>query len=105
MNALKTIVVAATLAVAGSAFAAGPFDALTQGMVGGDFKSTVRLDNVTVTNKAGLGAAQQSVNIGSVAGGKVFGKAELNVKAKEVYITNKAGLGYASQDVNIGSIK
>jgi hypothetical protein len=105
MKFVKAIIIASALS-ATPALAAGPFDALKQGMVGGDFKSTVKVDKITSENKGtGLGFAEQKVDIGSVNGGKAFGKVELNVDAKEIYSSNRAGLGYAKQEVSVGSLK
>lgn len=106
MKFVKAIIVASALS-ATPALAAGPFDALKQGYVGGDFKSTVKVDNITSTNKShGLGLVEQQVDIGSVNGGKAFGKVELNVDAKSVNSTNESkGVGYAKQAVSIGSLK
>ena len=98
---MKAIIAIAATVLATSAFA-GPFD---QGMVGGQLKSNVRVENVNQRNSATLGYAKQKLNVGSVDGGKALGNVELNVRAKNVNQRNSATLGYAEQEANIGSLK
>jgi len=59
---MKTIIAIAATVLATSAFA-GPVD---QGMVGGQLKSNVRIENVNQRNSATLGYAEQEANIGSL---------------------------------------
>ena len=99
---MKLIVALATVAMTSSAALAGPFD---QGMVGGQLRSNVRVDNINQRNSATLGYARQKLNVGSVDGGKVFGNVQLNVRAKSINQRNSATLGYSEQEVSIGSIK
>ena len=98
---MKAIIAVAATVLATSAFA-GPFD---QGMVGGQLKSNVRVENVNQRNSATLGYAKQKLNVGSVDGGKALGNVELNVRAKSINQRNSATLGYAEQEANIGSLK
>ena len=98
---MKAIIAIAATVLATSAFA-GPFD---QGMVGGQLKSNVRVENVNQRNSATLGYAKQKLNVGSVDGGKALGNVELNVRAKSINQRNSATLGYAEQEANIGSLK
>jgi len=98
---MKAIIAIAATVLATSAFA-GPFD---QGMVGGQLKSNVRIENVNQRNSATLGYAKQKLNVGSVDGGKALGNVELNVRAKSINQRNSATLGYAEQEANIGSLK
>jgi hypothetical protein len=98
----KIALAAAATAIVSTASFAGPFD---QGMVGGQLKSNVRLENVTQSNRATLGYAAQELNVGSVNGGKALGNVELNVQARNISQDNRATLGYASQEANIGSLK
>jgi len=98
---MKAIVAIAATVLATSAFA-GPFD---QGMVGGQLKSNVRIENVNQRNSATLGYAKQKLNVGSVDGGKALGNVQLNVRAKSINQRNSATLGYAEQEANIGSLK
>ena len=98
---MKAIIAIAAATLATSAFA-GPFD---QGMVGGQLKSNVRIQDVNQRNSATLGYAKQKLNVGSVDGGKALGNVELNVRAKSINQRNSATLGYAEQEANIGSLK
>ncbi len=98
---MKALIAIAVATLATSAFA-GPFD---QGMVGGQLKSNVRIQDVNQRNSATLGYAKQKLNVGSVDGGQALGNVELNVRAKSINQRNSATLGYAEQEANIGSLK